>query len=92
MDEIGLLHLDFRRKITHKGAHAETRGVSDGGTITTLDANCVFTNIPGPGVRTAHFAVFGSWSDVLLKNAESPRNSDALVRVAVPRRRGPAKL
>ena len=29
---------------------------------------------------------------VLPKNAESLRNSDALMRVAVPRRRGPAGL
>ena len=33
-----------------------------------------------------------SWSRVLSKNAESLRNSDALMRVAVPRRRGPAGL
>ena len=52
----------------------------------------MFTNIPGPGVRTANFAAFGSWSGVLPKSAESLRNSDALLRVAVPRRRGPAGL
>ena len=51
-----------------------------------------FTNIPGPGIRTASFAAFGAWSGVLPKNAESLRNSDALMRVAVPRRRGPAGL
>ena len=44
------------------------------------------------GIRTANFAAFGSWSGVLPKNAESLRNSDALMRVAVPRRRGPAGL
>ena len=37
-----------------------------------------------PGVRTANFAAFGSWSGVLPENAESLRNSDALMRVAVP--------
>ena len=52
----------------------------------------MFTNIPGPGVRTAYFAAFGSWSGVLSKNTESLRDSDALMRVAVPRRRGPAGL
>ena len=62
------------------------------GAIITLDTNCTFTNIPGPGVRTANFAAFGSWSEALLKNAESLRDSDALMRVAVPRRRGPAGL
>ena len=51
-----------------------------------------FGNPAWPGVRTANFAAFGSWSDVLPKNAESLRDSDALMRVAVPRRRGPAGL
>ena len=67
-------------------------GISDGGGITTLGAFRTFTNIPGPGIRTASFAAFGAWSGVLPKNAESLRNSDALMRVAVPRRRGPAGL
>ena len=84
--------LGFRRKIAHKGLHAETGGVSDGGGITTLRAFRTFTNIPGPGIRTASFAAFGSWSGVLPKNAKSLRDSDALMRVAVPRRRGPAGL
>ena len=84
--------LGFRRRIAHSGLHAETGGVSDGGGITTLGAFRTFTNIPGPGIRTASFAAFGAWSGVLPKNAESLRNSDALMRVAVPRRRGPAGL
>ena len=63
-----------------------------GRAITTLGAFRTFTNIPGPGVRTANFAAFGSWSKALLKDTESLRNSDALMRVAVPRRRGPAGL
>ena len=84
--------LGFRRRIAHSGLHAETGGVSDGGGITTLRAFRTFTNIPGPGIRTASFAAFGAWSGVLPKNAESLRDSDALMRVAVPRRRGPAGL
>ena len=84
--------LGSSRKIAHKGLHGETGGVSDGGGITTLGAFRTFTNIPGPGVRTAYFAAFGSWSEALLKDAESLRDSDALMRVAVPRRRGPAGL
>ena len=83
--------LGFAQRIAHKGLHGETRAFRVGG-ITTLDTYCTFTNIPGPGVRTANFAAFGSWSEVLPKNAESLRNSDALMRVAVPRRRGPAGL
>ena len=45
-----------------------------------------------PGIRTENFAVFWPWSGALPKSAESLRNSDALMRVAVPRRRGPAGL
>ena len=63
-----------------------------GGGITTLGAFRTFTNIPGPGIRTANFAAFGPWPGALSKNAESLRNSDALMRVAVPRRRGSAGL
>ena len=77
--------LGFRRRIAHSGSHGETGGVSDGGGITTLRAFRTFTNIPGPGIRTASFAAFGAWSGVLPKNAESLRSSDALMRVAVPK-------
>ena len=75
----------FRRKIAHSGSHGETGGVSDGGGITTLGPFRTFTNIPGPGIRMANFAAFGPWSEALPKNAESLRDSDALMRVAVPK-------
>ena len=51
-----------------------------------------FGNPAWPGFKTANFAAFGAWSWVLPKNAESLRDSDALMRVAVSRRRGPAGL
>ena len=63
--------LGFRRRIAHSGLHAETGGVSDGGGIITLGAFRTFTNIPGPGIRTAYFAALGTWSGVLSKNAGS---------------------
>ena len=63
--------LGFAQRIAHSGLHGETRGISDGGAITTLGLFHTFTNIPGPGVRTANFAAFGAWSGVLPKNAES---------------------
>ena len=66
--------------------------VRGGGGITTLGAFHTFRKPAWPGGRTANFAAFGSWSETLLKNAESLRSSDALMRVAVPRRRGPAGL
>ena len=53
--------LGFRRRIAHNGSRGETWAVSDGGAITTLGAFHTFTNIPGPGVRTAYFAALGSW-------------------------------
>ena len=84
--------LGFRSRIAHSGLRAETGGISDGGGITTLGAFRTFTNIPGPGIRTTYFAAFGFCPDVLSKDAESLRDSDALMRVAVPRRRGPAGL
>ena len=89
--KVGTL-LAFANRIAHKGLHTETRGVLGEGGIITLGAFRTFTNIPGPGVRTAYFAPFGSRSRVLPKNAKRLRDSDALMRVAVPRRRGPAGL
>ena len=68
--------LAFRRKIAHSGSHAEIGAFRTGGGITTLGAFRTFTNIPGPGIKTANFAAFGSWSGVLSKNAESLRDSD----------------
>ena len=79
------------QRIAHNGSHGETGGVSDGGAITTLGAFHTFTNIPGPGIRTAYFAAFGSWPGVLPKNAESLRDSDALMRVAVPKASRPRR-
>ena len=64
--------LGFRRKIAHNGSHGETRGVSDGGGITTLGAFRTFTNIPGPGIRTANFAAFGSWPGGALEERRKP--------------------
>ena len=40
--------LGFRRKIAHKGSHGETRGVLDGGGITTLGAFCTVMNCGCP--------------------------------------------
>ena len=56
------------------------------------DRSARFGNPAWPGDRAANFAAFGSWPGALPKNAESLRNSDALMRVAVPRRRGPTGL
>ena len=84
--------LGFRRRIAHSGSHAETGAFRTGVVSLPSERSARFGNPAWPGGRTANFAAFGSWLDVLPKNAESLRNSDALMRVAVPRRRGPAGL
>ena len=78
------VHTRLSEKNRTQGHTRRNRGVLDGGGITTLGAFRTFTNIPGPGIRTASFAAFGAWSGVLPKNAESLRDSDVLMRVAVP--------
>ena len=47
-------------------------GLPDGAAITTLDTYCTFTNIPGPGVRTAYFAALGSWPGGALEERRKP--------------------
>ena len=84
--------LGFLRKIAHSGSHAETRAFRMGVVSLPSERSTRFGNPAWPGFKTANFAAFGAWSRVLSKNAESLRDSDALMRVAVPRRRGPAGL
>ena len=84
--------LAFWRKIAHSGLHGETGAFRTGVVSLPSDRSARFGNPAWPGGRTANFAAFGSWLDVLPKNAESLRNSDVLMRVAVPRRRGPTGL
>ena len=85
-------HSAFRER-SHTGVHRAKHGAFRMGVV-SLPSDC-FTRFGNPawsGGRTAYFAAFGSWLDVLPKNAESLRDSDALMRIAVPRRRGPAGL
>ena len=78
--------LGFRRKIAHKGTHGETGGrFGRGALLLPSERSTPFGNPAWPGFKTANFAAFGSWSRVLPKNAESLRDSDALMRVAVPK-------
>ena len=98
-----MAHVRFhRRKRVHprlsekdrtQGHTRRNRGISDGGALSLpSDRFAWFGNPAWPGLKTANFAAFGSWSETLPKNTESLRDSDALMRVAVPRRRGPAGL
>ena len=77
----------------HTAAHRAKHGAFWMGALSLPSERFArFGNPAWPGIRTANFAAFGSWPGVLPKNAESLRDSDALMRVAVPRRRGPAGL
>ena len=78
---------------SHTGAHTAKQGAFRmGALLLPSERSTRFGNPAWPGFKTANFAAFGAWSWVLPKNAESLRDSDALMRVAVPRRRGPAGL
>ena len=68
----------------HSGSQGETGAFRMGALSLPSDRFARFGNPVWPGVRTAYFAAFGSWSRGISKNAESLRNSDALMRVAVP--------
>ena len=72
-------------KGSHTTAHTPKQGLFRMGALLLPSERFTrFGNPAWPGVRTANFAAFGSWSETLLKNAESLRSSDALMRVAVP--------
>ena len=83
-DESGYT-LGFLRKIAHSGSQGETGAFRTGPLSLPSDCFTRCGNPAWPGGRTANFAAFGSWSETLLKNAESLRSSDALMRVAVPK-------
>ena len=85
-------HSALREK-SHTRAYTAKHGAFWVGALSLpSERSARFGNPAWPGLKTANFAAFGSWSETLLKNAESLRDSDALMRVAVPRRRGPAGL
>ena len=79
-------HVRFhRRKWVHTlGSRGETGAFRTGVVSLPSDRSARFGNPVWPGLKTANFAAFGSWSGVLSKNAESLRDSDALMRVAAP--------
>ena len=78
---------------SHTAAYTAKQGLFQMGVVSLpSERSARFGNPAWPGGRTANFAAFGPWSGMLSKNAEGLRNSDAPMRVAVPRRRGPAGL
>ena len=77
----------------HTAAYTAKQGRFGRGVVSLpSDRFARFGNPARPGIRTANFAAFRPWLGALPENAESLWNSDALMRVAVPRRRGPAGL
>ena len=87
------VHARLRSKNRTQRLTRRNRGRFGWGVVSLLsERSARFGNPAWPGDRTADFAVFGPWPGVLPKNAESLRDSDAIMRVAVPRHRGPTGL
>ena len=66
------VHTRLSEKNRTQGHTRRNRGLPDGAAITTLDTYCTFTNIPGPGTRTAYFAALGSWPGGALEERRKP--------------------
>ena len=87
------VHTPPKPLTAHTAAYTAKQGRFGRGVVSLpSDRFARFGNPARPGIRTANFAAFRPWLGALPENAESLRNSDALMRVAVPRRRGPAGL
>ena len=54
--------LGFRRRIAHSGSHAETGAFRTGVVSLPSERSARFGNPAWPGIRTANFAAFVSWS------------------------------
>ena len=65
-------HTRLRQQDRTQRLTRRNRGVSDGAAITTLGSFRTFTNIPGPGIRTASFAALGSWPGGALEERRKP--------------------
>ena len=77
--------LGFAQRIAHSGSHGETGGVSDGA-LSLPSAQTACSRIsPGRVSERQSLPLLGLGRGVLTKNVESLRDSDALMRVAVPK-------
>ena len=77
--------LGSRRKIAHSGSHGETRGVSDGALSLPSTRTARLRTSPGRVSERRTLPLWDLGREVLSKNAENLRDSDALMRVAVPK-------
>ena len=84
--------LAFANRIAHSGLRAETGAFRTGPLSLPSERSARSQISPGRVSERRTLPLWDLGREVLPKNAESLRNSDALMRVAVPRRRGPAGL
>ena len=84
--------LAFANRIAHSGLHAETGAFRTGPLSLPSERSARSQISPGRVSERRTLPLWDLGREVLSKNAESLRDSDALMRVAVPRRRGPAGL
>ena len=82
--------LGSRRKIAHSGLHAETGAFRTGPLSLPSTRTARSRTSPGRVPERRTLPLWDLGREVLSKDTESLRSSDALMRVAVPRRRGPA--
>ena len=85
-------HSAFRER-SHTRAHTAKQGAFRMGVVSLpSDRSARSQTSPGRVSERRTLPLWDLGREVLSKNAESLRDSDALMRVAVPRRRGPAGL
>ena len=84
--------LGSAQRIAHKGLHGETGAFRTGPLSLPSTRTARLRTSPGRVSERCTLPLWDLGREVLSKNAESLRDSDALMRVAVPRRRGPAGL
>ena len=84
--------LGFRRRIAHNGSHGETGGRFGWGWYHYSRSVPHVHQHPRAGYQNGKFCRFWVLVGDAPEERREPRNSDALMRVAVPRRRGPAGL
>ena len=77
--------LGFRRKIAHKGLHGETGAFRTGPLSLPSTRTARSRTSPGRVPERRTLPLWDLAREVLSKNAESLRDSDALMRVAVPK-------
>ena len=77
--------LAFRRRIAHNGSHGETGAFRTGPLSLPSTRTARLRTSPGRVSERCTLPLWDLGREVLSKNAESLRDSDALMRVAVPK-------